>query len=125
VPRPNDFPNDIETLKRLLAERDASLEEARGELRSHRLEIERLKLQLARLRRMQFGRSSEQFNEQIAQLEFALEELEAAEAAQPIPTSKRAASHDKPVRRALPAHLPRENLVHEALPSDRPCTCPD
>jgi transposase len=84
VLRTRDLPNDVETLKRLLAEKDAALEAARGELRSHRLEIERLRLQLARLRRLQFGRSSEQLDEQIAQLELALEELEAAEAAEPV-----------------------------------------
>src|SRR4051794_14428287 len=44
------------------------------------LEIEKLKFQIAKLRRMQFGRSSERINHQIAQLELRLEELEAGEA---------------------------------------------
>src|SRR6201982_2931880 len=40
------------------------------------LEIEKLKLQIAKLRRMQFGRSSERITRQIEQLELRLEELE-------------------------------------------------
>ena len=40
------------------------------------LEIEKLKLQIAKLRRMQFGRSSERISRQIEQLELRLEELE-------------------------------------------------
>jgi len=85
VPRVRDLPNDVETLKRLLTEKDAALQLIRGELRSHKLEIERLRLELARLRRMQFGRSSEALNDKIAQLELTLEDLEAAEAAEPPP----------------------------------------
>ena len=38
--------------------------------------IEKLKLELARLRRMQFGRSSEQLSERIKQLELLVGELE-------------------------------------------------
>jgi len=40
------------------------------------LEIEKLKVEIARLRRMAFGRSSEQLARQIGQLELKLEELE-------------------------------------------------
>jgi hypothetical protein len=48
-------------------------------------EIEHLKLLIAKLRRMQFGRKSEKVERQIEQLELKLEDLEAnrAEAAQP------------------------------------------
>src|SRR3978361_1152893 len=44
------------------------------------LEIEKLTLQIAKLRRMQFGRSSERITRQIEQLELRLEELETGEA---------------------------------------------
>jgi transposase len=125
VPRTRDLPNDVETLKRLLTEKDAALQAIRGELRSHKLEIERLRLQLARLRRLQYGRSSEALNAQIAQLELRLEELEATEAAEPIPSATPTMVREQPVRRALPAHLPRETRLHAALPADQPCSCPD
>src|SRR4051795_11396414 len=44
------------------------------------LEIEKLKLQIAKLRRMQFGRSSERITRQVEQLELRLEELQTCEA---------------------------------------------
>ena len=113
MPRHNDLPEDLDSLKRLVREQQALL-------LSRDLEIEQLKLQLAKLRRMQFGRSSEQLDAQIAQLELTLEELEASEAALPMatvatPRTERA----KPVRRPLPEHLPREEQVHRPA-----CDCP-
>ena len=85
--------------------------------------IEQLKLQLARLKRMKFGRSSEQLDAQIAQLEFSLEELEANVAAAPPPEAPASSPAAKPVRKPLPDHLPREPNVHE--PQSGACNCPD
>lgn len=120
MPRAGTLPNDIETLKRLVLERTAALEVAQALLLSHQHEIEQLKLQIARLRRLHFGRSSEQLDEQIGQLEFKLEELESEQASLPVPpptlTERR-----KPVRRPLPERLPRERVVHEPAAM---CTCP-
>lgn len=87
-------------------------------------EIEHLKLLIARLRRMQFGRRSEKLDRQIEQLELKLEDLETnrAEAAPPVrPASAEAsAATRKPARRPLPEHLPRQikthELKHEACP---------
>jgi hypothetical protein len=71
------------------------------------LEIEKLKFQIAKLRRMQFGRSSERVTRQIEQLELRLEELEAGEAeaisqaageGQPLPIRQRS----QPKRKKLP-----------------------
>ena len=50
------------------------------QLLSHQSEIEHLKLLIAKLRRMQFGRKSEKLEWQIEQLELKLEELESAKA---------------------------------------------
>lgn len=123
MPAALDLPDDIETLKRLVIERQAALEEIEAQLLSRQLEIQALKLQIAQLKRMQFGRSSEQLNEKIAQLEFALEDLEAAEGAAPAAVPVPETVREKSIRRPLPAHLPRENVVHEPLPSEA-CTCP-
>ena len=113
MPRQHDLPEDIDSLKRLVREQQALL-------LSRDLEIEQLKLQLARLRRMQFGRSSEQLDAQIAQLELTLEDLEASEAALPLPaTATPRIERVKPVRRPLPEHLPREEQVHQPA-----CDCP-
>src|SRR6266542_6729948 len=47
------------------------------QLLSHESEIEHLKLLIAKLQRMQFGRRSEKLQRQIQQLELRLEELQA------------------------------------------------
>jgi transposase len=108
------LPNDIESLQRLVIEQRAAL-------LSRDVEIEKLKIELARLKRMQFGRSSEQLEQTIAQLELSLEELEASESEllAPLGLSVPAVEKAKPARRALPESLPRETFIHEA-----PCQCP-
>ena len=115
-----DLPDDIETLKQLVVAGREALEAANQRLRCRDLEIERMKLLLAKLRRLQFGRSSEQLDRQIAQLELTLEELEAQT---PAPVATTTATPDtapvRPVRRPLPAHLPREEQVHRPA-----CECP-
>jgi transposase len=114
MPAASDLPDDIESLKQLVLAQ-------RVELASNKVHIEHLKLQIARLRRAQYGRSSEQLDEQIAQLEFTLEELEIQEASLPQALADASASRSKPVRRPLPEHLPRERHVHEPTST---CDCP-
>ena len=60
---------------------------------------------------------------EIEQLELALEELEAERDAAPVEERpSETASRPAPLR-SLPAHLPREDVVHE--PASGACTCPD
>src|SRR5260370_22344785 len=95
-----------------------------AELISHKSQIEHLELLIAKLRRMQFGRSSEKVERQIEQLELKLEELEAnrAELASELPAEPavldRSSASRK--RRSLPDHLPRE--VHTHLPQEDSCS---
>ena len=89
-----------------------------GRLTGAHLRIEQYKAQLAQLRRMQFGRSSEKLDTQIAQLELMLEDLEESEAAGTASAARRAPDQPprerrQPVRRPLPDHLPREEVVHD------------
>jgi len=112
-----DPEQEIAALRALLTEREAELAAARAELTGARLRIEQYKAQLAVLRRMQFGRSSEKLDHQIAQLELMLEDLEEGEAARAAPVGKRESDRlhrerRQPVRRPLPEHLPREEIVH-------------
>src|SRR5215471_19714631 len=83
------------------------------QLLSREREIEHLKLLLAKLHRMQFGRKSEKLQRQIEQLELRLEELESnrpeKETTPPEPASVPASAPPtaaKPARRTLPDHLP-------------------
>jgi transposase len=119
------LPNDIEQLKQLVMEQRAALQQAQEQLHSRQLEIEHLKLQIARLKRLQFGRSSEQLDQQIAQLELKLEELEgeaapSTTASSNVVLSEATAPAAPKARRALPEHLPRERIVHEPAST---CTC--
>jgi chromosome segregation ATPase len=77
----SDAAGEIAELRALLAEREAELAAARAELTGARLLIEHYKAQLQKLRRMQFGRSSEKLDAEILQLELKLEDLEESEAA--------------------------------------------
>jgi transposase len=115
MPTALDLPDDVETLKRLLLEERASR-------RVDQAEIASLKLQLSYLKRQQYGQSSEQLSEKIAQLELTLEDLEAAAAATVSAVTLEPAERQKRVRRPLPAELPRESVVHEALAQG--CACP-
>ena len=106
-----------------IAALEASLAPANAALAARDLLIGTLRGQLARLRRMQFGASSEKLGREIAQLELALEELETESA---VPDAEAITSNVAPRPapvRSLPDHLPREEVVHE--PTSGACTCPD
>ena len=116
------LPDDIDALKTLLLQRDGEVRELRAtvstleqSLSIRTLEIEQLKLQLAKLKRMQFGRKSEKIDRKIEQIETRLEDLIAeegeAEERQPAPFVTR----QKSVRQRLPEHLPREEHVLEPV----------
>lgn len=119
-----DLPDDIESLKQLVIAQRTLIATAQAGLLERDLLIEKLRMQLARLKRMQFGRSSEQLDLQITQLELSLEELEAsaaqiADVALSAPIVASPAQRQRPARRPLPEHLPRETLVHTTA-----CRCP-
>ena len=116
----------------ILAERAARIaaEAEAGQLKAERhllaLEIERVKLLLAKARHEQYGQSSERGRRLVEQLELELEELEetatavtvAAEMATPSIEVRRFRRR-LPVRRPLPESLPRRRIVYPA-----PVTCP-
>jgi transposase len=107
----------------LLAERDRLIALRDAELYAKTLAIENLRAQLAKLRRARFGRSSEKLDREIEQLELTLGELEEGVAESKIRTARAdhkaqlttsASSEDrKHGRKPMPAHLPRERIVHE------------
>lgn len=116
---PDQLPNEPEALKRIIA---AMAQDALAA----QTEIARLKFQLARYQRAEFARSSEKLAREAEQLELAIETLEEDQAEQlataaPVVATaiEGAAETQKPARRPLPDHLPREDALHSA-----PCTCP-
>jgi len=100
------LPDDVGLLKAMLVAFDA--------------EVEQLRMLVAKLRRMAFGRSSERLSREADQLELGLEEAEAEAAARVPPAVACARDAAKPHRQPLPEHLPREEVIHEP-----PCVCPD
>jgi len=123
-----DLPSDPEALRAFALACQAELKAAQLSVQLRSLEIEKLKFEIARLRRMQFGRSSERITRRIEQLELRLEELEtgAAEEVTKAEAEERAApipERAMPKRKPLPEHLPRQEMVHEPE-GDGACTCP-
>ncbi len=116
-----DLPDDIDALKAMVLAQQASMQQMTLALASRALEVEQLKLLIAKLQRMQFGRKSEKIDRQIEKLECRLEDLLAEEGvadAEPppqTPAGKRAPS----TRAPLPAELPREDRLLE--PAELAC----
>jgi transposase len=122
--RPTDRPvltgDDATVRVALIAERDVLLAENAAliaQLNGADLLNEKLKLQIARLKRMTFGSSSEKDKALLAQLELALDDLEVSAGtdtapAVPIMPADGALPEPKgkPARRPLPDHLPRESV---------------
>jgi transposase len=124
-----ELPTDPDELRAFALACQSELKVAELSVQVKALEIEKLKFQIAKLRRMQFGRSSERITRQIEQLELRLEELEAGEAEvvakvdaevlEPVLREKA-----KPKRQPLPEHLPRQEVTHQPS-GDGACCCPD
>ena len=129
---PDQLPDDMAALKALLIAKDAELTARTAELAAAKnglvvtqLTIEKLKAQLAKLRRSKCGASSERIERALEQLELALEEAETAKAeavaAQPQPEPEAADAEAQPAegvksqkkkRRQLPPEFPRRDVVH-------------
>jgi len=125
LPDLNALPADA--LRALILAQHTQLITKDEQLLSREREIEHLKLLLAKLHRMQFGRKSEKLTRQIEQLELRLEELESnrsekepnAPEPAPVPASSTPTAA-KPTRRALPDHLPRQTRRHEPQETECP-----
>jgi transposase len=112
---------DSESLKALVIEKHAQIVDKQAELASQQDEIQRLKLFIAKLQRMQFGPSSERLARQIDQLELQLEDLETTKTAKPSAVAPQLVPVAQPARKPLSTDLPREI---ETLPP-KATVCPD
>ena len=123
---PATLPQDIAALTALLVASDARANRAETRALDLDGQIANLKLTIAKMQRDTHGASSEKGARLLDQLEMQLGELveassagktaAAIEAPQPVPAETE--TPQKPARRALPSHLPRERIVHAA-----PCAC--
>ena len=123
-----DLPDDVDALKALLLKERAEVAAAHAKLSDSDAIIAHLKLQIAKLKREQYGQSSERSSRLIDQLELQLEEVEAtaseddllAEMAAAKTTQVAAFTRKKPARKPFPEHLPRERILH---PTPASCPC--
>ena len=102
-----ELPDDIEELKRLLVADRAEPAAAKAGLLVRTLEVEKLKIQIAQLKRMSFGASSEPMRREVEQLELKLEELETAEAEAEAAAGTALAMTKEPAPEGSPAKKPR------------------
>ncbi|HEA6359851.1 TPA: transposase, partial [Escherichia coli] len=115
----NTLPDDIEQLKALLIAQQAVIVHLSGEITGYAREISSLRALVAKLQRMLFGRSSEKNREKIekiARAETRITELQNRPGEAQLQLTSMAGetapkTSDSPVRKALPATLPRDRQV--------------
>jgi len=122
------IPSDLAEFHAFAAALQAEIALRDAEIYAKTLLIEKIKAQLAALRRARFGRSSEKLDRDIEQLELMLGDLEEGDAESKA-RSRKASGTEKDAaaektetsrgRKPLPDHLPREEVKHEAA-----CACP-
>jgi transposase len=146
TPSIDNLPDDLESLKRLLAvERAARIDAetkaasaeaaaawATAHVSSAEALIAHLKLAIEKMRRELYGSRSERRRKLLDQMELELEDREAAAAEDEIAAEKATAeaggavtlvpahARRKPVRKPFPPHLPRERVL---VPGPTACAC--
>jgi len=117
-----DLPDDVDALKAMLLEARVSISQMQQDMAERDLEIEKLKAQIDKYKRMQFGSKSEKLGRVIEELETRLEDLSASRgAAEMLAARAQAKGSDKSSsmprerapREAFPDHLQREENVLE------------
>ena len=137
------LPDDVASLKRLLAEREAEIaaERARrmaaeaeaawatASMSSAEAVIAHLRLAIEKMKRELYGARSERGRKLLDQMELELEELEATAGQDEVAAEMAARTggmaipahtRRKPVRKPFPEHLPRERVV---VPGPTACAC--
>lgn len=121
------LPYDINALKALLLQRDSELQSLRQTVSTlelalsvRTLEIEQLTLQIAKFKRMMFGRQSEKIDRKLEQLETRLEDLIAEEGAAEQTAVTPAQPRQKAAHKPFPEYLPREEHLIEPAEDNCP-----
>jgi transposase len=123
---PENLSAEIAALQAALAAERTARQEAEARASGAEAMVAQLKLLIARLRREQYGQSSERGRKLLDQLELQLEEVAASAAedeiiAAPVGgTIVHPFTRRRPVRAPFPARLPRERVV---IPGPTACPC--
>ena len=123
------LPTDPVLLQKILREmadvmeqERAELEAAKATVQAQTLHIEKLEHRVARLLRVQFGRSSEKMD--IAQLRLMFDDVEVPQPANDdasAPEAKPKSARKPGARAPIPAHVPRQAVEHQPGPCPRGC----
>jgi transposase len=127
------LPTDIAVLHKMIEQQQDRLAQREGEVIHLSAWVEKLKLEIAVLKRIRFGKASEKLDTQIEQLELIVDELEAQQGEHKQATAVKTGEDDstaatddsetktsvKRPRKLLPDHLPRETKAYAAV-----CACP-
>jgi transposase len=125
----DSFPDDMDALRAELVEERTARREAEARAVGAEAMVTHLKFVIAKLEHHRYAPSSERGRKLLDQAELQLEEIEADAAEEATATEVDADRADsvvrsftrrKPVRRPLPAHLPRERVV---IPGPTACFC--
>jgi transposase len=117
------LPGDLPSAHAMILAQREMIATARSEAKTRALEIERLKLQLAKARHERFGQSSERSKLLVEQLELMIEDLEETQAEEETCAEMASRARAERLRRPrgprkLPDNLPVERVVEAA-----PCVC--
>jgi transposase len=127
--KPADLPDDIDALKAMVLAAQAKVADVEAQVSAGEALIAHLQLLIEKMRREKFGPRSERTSRLLDQLELQLEEacaaateddLAAEQAAAKSTTPIAAHERKRPVKKPLPAHLPRERIV---VPGPTSCSC--
>jgi len=130
----SDLPEDPTLLKAMIAQLQVENAKLTTTLRAHDLVVQALRLQIAKLKKQAFGKSSEKIQREIAQLELALEDVLVSVAQQGLVASDRddpdaepAAASADTGSRPRPSRRPRvsADTPRERREFDPGNTCPD
>src|SRR5712671_786931 len=120
------LPTDLAEAHALILRQREELTAAAARAAGAETVIAHMKLVIAKLRREQYGQSSERGRKVLDHLELQLEELETETSENAVTAEENTAgpavksvTRRRPVRAPLPVHLPRERVVIPA-----PCACP-
>lgn len=119
----HNLPNDTGLLHRLVRDMAAVIEADQTQLSEAQSEVEKLRAIVHQLQRAQFGRRSEKLDPD--QLQLAIEDLDGdiarAEESSPTPPEPKAKEPPAKTPRALPEHLPRQDVVLDNTNGACPC----
>lgn len=130
----SDLPEEAARLKAIIAQLQAENARLTTTLRAHDLVVQALRLQIARLKKQAFGKSSEKIEREIEQLQLALEDVLVSVAQQGLVTSDQNDPEPEPAAASAdtsskprPSRRPRvsADTPRERQELDPGSTCPD